>query len=607
MLDKNLMTVTILASSDIHGFFMNWDYAKDQRVDNAGLSKISTIYKRIKKENPNSMILDCGDLIQGNNAEMFLHEEKFPGIAVINKIGYEIYNMGNHEFNFGMKNLERILGQFKGIPMMGNLYTKSGYRFMNGLYIKSFGPIKIAFISLTTPLVRHFEEKSGYLKDYIVEDAEIELKRLLEEVKSYDVQAIIGIFHMGENNENEIANSGVRDLLGNVEESYKIDAVFGGHMHQRIEAIEINDSIFMEPGSKGETLCRLDLTFDLDSKALVDKKPSLIEVDQSVESDPEIEKILEDSHQKIRNYVNEVVGRVCCENLRPKDAIRGISQVRISQTPISEFFLDVMLYYSKADVVALHIDSPYPQIPGGWVKRKHIYNSYSYSGGEITNYRVKVKDLKAYMEWSAAFFNQSKEGDFTISFNKKRLGYKYSTFDIFGNVKYQIDLRKPRGKRIIKLTRMDGSPLEDEQEIILGLNKFRMDYLTSDRGPLHGKSFDQVWSSLKDESFSFPATIRNLAIQYFKDLPNETYRPSKQKRWRLISHVDDDVSQKAIDLLNEGLLDYIRDEDGVDLSIAKNIYDELTPSEYKKINKKYNFLQKSKQEKMRIIDLVSKI
>lgn len=612
---NNLMTVTLLGTSDVHGFFMNWDYAKDQRVDKGGLSKISRIYKQIKKENPHSLILDCGDLIQGNNAEMFLDERHFPGIDVINKIGYEIYNMGNHEFNFGMPRLKKVLDQFKGVPMMGNLYDKEGKRLLKGLYIRDFGPVRLAFVSLTTPLVKHFEEKSGNLKDYVIEDADLELKKLLAEADTYKPHAIIGVFHMGDSNENEISNTGVRDLMDHVSESHKLDAIFGGHMHKKILELWLGDCVFMEPGSRGEGLNRLDLTFDLaGGPRLVNKEATFISVDETFESDPEIEGLLEASHKKIRAYVNEHVGYVKGGNLRPDDSIRGLPEVKLRQTPITEFFLDVMASYSKADVVSVHLDNPYPQMPEGEIKRKHIYNSYSYAGGEITNYLVKVRDLKAYMEWSAGYFNQSQEGDFTISFASHRLKYKYSTFDIFGNVKYEIDLKMPFGSRIKNLRRMDGQILLDDEEIVLGLNKFRMDYLKSENGPLHGRDFNVLWSSLKDKSLGFSGTIRNLSIDYFKHLPEETYYtggelgPLEAFRWQILSHAEDEVCQKAICLLNMGLLDYDETDLGcADLSIAKNIYDKISFDEYIKINNKFKIFPDNDYRDLRIIDLIGLI
>lgn len=604
---KNTLTVSLLSTSDVHGFFQNWDYASDKKVDRGGLSKVSTVYKKIKKDNPHTMILDCGDLIQGNSAEVFLDRKEFPAMIVLNKIGYEIFNMGNHEFNFGMDRLNNVVKQFKGISMMGNLYGKTGERQMNGLYIKYFGPVKIAFVSLTTPLVRQFEEKRGNLKDYIVKDADVELKMLLEEAKTHQPHAIIGIFHMGDKNENFIPNTGIRDLLYGVDESSDLDAIFGGHMHQQIEGMLIKKTIFMEPGTRAEAVNRLDLTFDLDDdNRLINLEPSLIQIDENVESDHEIEQLLKPFHKEIRAYVNEYIGYVEGSDLRPEDEVKGIPQTRVSKTDISDFFLEVMLHYSKADVVATHLDNPYPQMPVGEIKRKHIYDSYSYSGGDICNYEVTVRDLKDYMEWSAGYFNQSRQGDFTISFDEDRLAFKYSTFDIFGNVKYEIDLTKPMGSRIINLRKMDDSPMDDSDVIILGLNKYRMDFLMSEEGPLHDRNLKMLWSSMADKSLGFLGTIRNCAMDYMQKLPNQTYRGSEDENWFITTSImDDDLRKVAIDLINRGLIHLPKKDNGeIDLSVSKNIYDDLTDEEFSSIAQAYEPIASKIYREMTIIDVI---
>lgn len=588
----DLLKVTLLCTSDVHGFYVPWDYAKDEKVSLGGLSRISTIVKKIREENPNTILIDNGDLIQGNSAEFFLKDQKFPGIETINKMNYEIYNMGNHEFNFGMDKLINVVGQFKGISMMGNLYRKKNkIRFMNGIYYKIFDGIKIGFVSLNTPLVRRFEAKRGNLKYYDVMDADFELEKLLEEVG--EVDALIGLFHMGDYNENDIPNTGVSDLLNNVKGADRIDAVFGGHMHQFLN-IKINDTYFIEPGAFGRGLGRIDLYFDKSNKKkLIKLEPSIIKIDDKIESDKEIEDIISVYHNKLRNYTNETVGYLM-KPLFNEDEIKGIPQTRVSQTKISDFFLDVMRYYSKADVVAVHFDNYWPDIKNKEVKRKDIFNAYRYSGGEITVFAITGLDLKKYMEWSAGFFNKAEVGDVNISYNFNRAKSKYSTFDIFGNIKYDIDLRFDEGNRIKNLRYMDNTPILDEDNIKIGLNKYRMDMLTSDIGPLTGKKFEILWSSLDAEELGVKGNIRNLAIKYFSELENFMYKSSDIKRWRIITYQDNIKKiNKAKELINNGYLSLYRDINGlVDLTKSVNIYRELEDYQIERLKELYDIKAK---------------
>ncbi len=605
--DENTKIISLLATSDVHGFYMPWDYSLDMKTDRGGLTRVSSVVKQIREENPNTMLIDCGDLIQGNSMDVFLNRDKFPATEVVNYMGYEILNMGNHEFNFGMETLINIISNYKGVPMMGNLYKENGYRALNGYYIKHFGKIKIGFISLNTPMVRHFEEKRGNLKGYQVTDADIELEKLLEEIP--EVDALIGVFHMGDTNENNIANTGTMDLLYNVKRAERIDAVIGGHMHRIIHGKKINQAVFTQPGKGGEGLIRIDLEFEKADKdySLKSVHSEVILIDSTIESDPDLEKILYPYHRELRTYANDIIGFLT-EDLSESDDIPGVPQVRVAQTKLSDFFLDVMLHYSGADVVATQIDNPYPLMRKGEVRRKHIYNSYQYNGGDINNYRVTGRDLKDYMEWSAGFYNQSVQGDVTISFDDKRSSFKYSTLDIFGNIKYLVDLTKPVGNRIVKLTYMDERPIAYEDQIILGINKYRMDFLTSDEGPLHDREFELLWSSMLDKSLGVRGTIRNLSMKYFKELEANTYAPKKEERWKIkTAYVVPELKDITVELLKKGMISPpLTEYDAVDNTKSMNIYKELTDGEYEHIINRYPKCADYWKEKPRLIDVLYK-
>ena len=583
----NQLKVTLLCTSDIHGYYMPWDYSKDEYSKEGGLTRIFTLVKKIRQENPNTILIDNGDLIQGNSAESFLSREKYPGIEAINTMNYEIYNMGNHEFNFGMPKLIDVVGQFEGVSMMGNLYRKKNtIRFMNGIYYKNIQGVRIGFIALNTPLVRKFEAKRGNLKHFDVIEADFELKRLLNEVENCD--ALIGLFHMGDVNENSIKNTGVEDLLRNVEGTEAIHAVFGGHMH-KVKMGKIKDTIFLEPGYHGESLSRIDLFFDTSKEEkLVDIKHSMIEIDESIESDKELEKILEPYHEELRAFANEHIG-YSDTNLVYEDTIRGIPEVRVRQTPVADFFLEVMLDASGADVAAVHFDNPYPILTKGEIRRKHINNSYSYSGGEVSVYEITGQNLLDYMEWSVGVYNTFKEGDINISFEPTRNSYKYSTLDIFGNVKYEVDITKEFGNRILNLRYLNDNKVLPTDKLKIAINKYRMDLLTSDEGPLKGLKLEAIWSSLSE--YKLNGTIRKLAESYIAKQKNQTYSYHHIDRWRLITdNSHEELRQKAISLINAGDLPLYRDkEDEVDITRPINLFNKLEDYQMEKLSEKYSF------------------
>lgn len=145
-----------------------------------------------------------------------------------------------------------------------------------------------------------------------------------------------------------------------------------------------------------------------------------------------------------------------------------------------------MLYYSKADVVAHQIDNDYARLDVGPIKKKDIAYNYQYALGEITVYKITGKDLKDYMEWAAGYFNSSRAGDVTVSFDKTRRASKYSTNDFFGGVKYEIDLTKPYGSRITNLRSIrTNKPIKMSDVMTLGMNAYRMEALQA-KGSFRG-------------------------------------------------------------------------------------------------------------------------
>lgn len=214
--------------------------------------------------------------------------------------------------------------------------------------------------------------------------------------------------------------------------------------------------------------------------------------------------------------------------------------------------------------------------------------------------------MKDYMEWSAGYFNQSMQGDITISFESQRYAFKYSTFDMFGNIKYDIDLTKPMGARILNLRYMDDRPIQNTDILILGINKYRMDFLTSSIGPLHDRGFEMVWSSMTDESLKVRGTIRNLSMKYLQEIEGGVYKPQNEKRWSIkTSYLPKVVREIANDMLAKGIISLPKTYNGeIDLTKSKNIYDQISEEEYTNIIENFNGDKCNVTRNMSIVDVI---
>src|SRR5918912_4541922 len=117
--------ITILGTTDLHGNIDPIDYYTN-KPDNRGLAKIATLIKRIRKEHPNVMLIDSGDTIQGSPLESF-HGRKNnqppdPMMLAMNSLNYDAMTVGNHEYNFGLKVLEKARSEAKFPWLSANTY-----------------------------------------------------------------------------------------------------------------------------------------------------------------------------------------------------------------------------------------------------------------------------------------------------------------------------------------------------------------------------------------------------------------------------------------------------------------------------------------------------
>ncbi|GAA0086938.1 5'-nucleotidase C-terminal domain-containing protein [Clostridium sp. CTA-7] len=558
--EKSEVKVTILGTSDLHGTLVPWDYASDSANVSGSLSQISKVVSDVRKENPNTILIDAGDSIQGNFIETFKDGYVQPILLAMKEMKYDTWTLGNHEFDFGLDVLKRATDQLVGstmTPISANIYKQDGTRFIEPYKIVERDGLKIALIGITTPMVEQFKtpEQIGFMK---FKSPIEETQKIIAELNG-KVDAMIGIMHMGIDNENNISDTGVTDVANACPE---LDVIFAGHMHQLVKDKAINGVRIVEPGKYGQYLSRIDLTFKKDSnnKLALDKS-SLNDSSytiKGVESDKNIEALVKPYHDKLRADANIVIGEVKGVNMVDPDEIPGIPTIHLEDTPLIDLFHEVALYYSKADVVSLGTDNEKAKLNVGPIKRKDIAFNYTYAGGEVTVYEVTGAQLKKYMEWSADYYNTLKDGDITISFNPVRRASKYSTNDYFGGINYTIDLTKESGNRITDLKYKNGAPIKDTDKIKLGMNSYRMDQLLA-KGGIFENEKDLIKKTDFDSKLIFgedEGTIRNLTIKYIKEVKNGVVESKKQDNWRIVG-IDRDSAdyRKVAELVRSGELE----------------------------------------------------
>ena len=530
------VNIKILGTSDIHGRVVPWSYGADVEDKSGSYAQIATYVKDVRKNNKNVVLVDVGDAIQDNQVDVFAKDKKYykdhPIPKVLNEMKYDVFVLGNHEFNFGMKALDEILKDIKAKKLTANFYyKKNDKRYIDATTIIEKDGVKLGIIGLSTPMSAKFEEDTGNLKDMKFTSPTEEARTQVEKLKAKGVDAIIVIAHMGIENENKIPDTGMRDVINAVD---GIDVVIAGHMHKDVPSETIKNTLITEPHRYGTVVSEVDLTFDINDKKevkLVKKESKTVPV-KALEADKKIAEIYKPYHEKLRELNNVVIGQTENEMV-PQETKHGVSAAFSKDTGLSSFINDVEQHYSGADVVTFSFDHQKARMNKGDIKKKDIIFNYRYAGGDVTVYELTGKQLKEYMEWSANYFDTIQPGDTEYRYNAERKKSKYVTYDIFGGVNYKIDLRNPQGSKIVDLTLADGKPVTDDMKLKVGMNSYRFAQLNGKGGIWEGQQIPVLWES-KVAMGREKGTIQNMMIDYITNVKKGKIDGQSHNRWEII-------------------------------------------------------------------------
>lgn len=530
------VNIKILGTSDIHGRVVPWSYGADVEDKSGSYAQIATYVKDVRKNNKNVVLVDVGDAIQDNQVDVFAKDKKYykdhPIPKVLNEMKYDVFVLGNHEFNFGMKALDEILKDIKAKKLTANFYyKKNDKRYIDATTIIEKDGVKLGIIGLSTPMSAKFEEDTGNLKDMKFTSPTEEARTQVEKLKAKGVDAIIAVTHMGIDNENNIPDTGMRDVINAVD---GIDVVIAGHMHKDVPSETIKNTLITEPHRYGTVVSEVDLTFDINDKKevkLVKKESKTVPV-KALEADKKIVEIYKPYHEKLRELNNVVIGQTANEMV-PQETKHGVSAAFSKDTGLSSFINDVEQHYSGADVVTFSFDHQKARMDKGDIKKKDIIFNYRYAGGDVTVYEMTGKQLKEYMEWSANYFDTIQPGDTEYRYNAERKKSKYVTYDIFGGVNYKIDLRNPKGSKIVDLTLADGKPVTDDMKLKVGMNSYRFAQLNGKGGIWEGQKIPVLWES-KVAMGREKGTIQNMMIDYITNVKKGKIDGQSHNRWEII-------------------------------------------------------------------------
>jgi 2',3'-cyclic-nucleotide 2'-phosphodiesterase (5'-nucleotidase family) len=261
-------TLTVLYTSDVHARALPIDYVR-QRPARGSLAQVATLVKRVRSENPLTVVLDGGDAIQGTPLGHYALsstgvDEQNPIIAAMNIVAYDAAVVGNHEFNYGLDALRRSLGQARFPWLAANVRGVEAAKLPLGdeLVIERSG-VKIGILGLANANTPHWDPPAhwrGLSFLDAVETARVRLGALRARADVVIVVAHTGFerdLDSGESNGSEHENFGCR-----LAELDGIDLLLTGHTHRNLAPQRIGKTWTAQPGRWAEQVTRFDLTLE---------------------------------------------------------------------------------------------------------------------------------------------------------------------------------------------------------------------------------------------------------------------------------------------------------------------------------------------------------
>jgi 2',3'-cyclic-nucleotide 2'-phosphodiesterase (5'-nucleotidase family) len=274
-LESDTVCISILHTTDLHGHILpTSDY--DGTADRGGLARCVTQIRRWRRQNPNSILVDVGDVYQGT--EVSLRNKGELMIDLFNHLKYDAWVIGNHEFDWGMEPFTNAL-QKSAMPVLGANTTLDGrpagsssdsqhpFGKVQPFVVKEIEGIKVAIIGITTPGMSFWlpwEFTVGIDFKHPLES----VRRAIVKAKSEGAHAIVLTGHMGlkpRTGGDDFANT----VMALTFEFPDIAAFIAGHTHQAIPSRLTNHVLFTQADHFGIHVGRVDLLFDRDSKKLL--------------------------------------------------------------------------------------------------------------------------------------------------------------------------------------------------------------------------------------------------------------------------------------------------------------------------------------------------
>ncbi|PAU75138.1 bifunctional 2',3'-cyclic-nucleotide 2'-phosphodiesterase/3'-nucleotidase [Halomonas salipaludis] len=570
----------IIETTDIHSHVMDFDYYRDTEVEDLGLVRTATLIRQARDEVANSLLVDNGDLIQGSPMGDYMADEGLaqgethPVYKAMNLLDYEVGNIGNHEFNYGLDYLERAIDGADFPYVSANVFdAESGEHYFDPYLIESYKlvdsdgeaqTIRVGYIGFVPPQIMDWDRQHLEGKVTAADITET-ARELVPRMKAEGADIVVAIPHSG------LSSDPYRAMAENsvyyLSEVEGIDAIAFGHAHAvfpsddfaEIPGVDvargtINGVVAVMPGRWGSHVGIMDLTLSADgdgwrvAEARAEARPiyDASERRALVEADAEIADAVAHDHDATRNFVSQPIGQASAPMYSYLALVQDdptVQIVNLAQQDYVERFIQGDPDLEELPVLSAAApfraggrkDGPheYTQVEAGELSYRNAADLYLYNNN-LAALKVSGAELKEWLECSAGQFNRIdpdlEETQALLNWE----GFRTYNFDVIDGVEYRIDVTQPArydgdcelldadAERIQGLS-YAGEPVDPEQVFLVASNDYR-----AYGGHFPGTGEDNV-------AFVSPDENRAVVADYIARVSAEQgqVEPSADGNWQL--------------------------------------------------------------------------
>jgi len=469
--------LTILHTSDIHGSVFPVDYVTGNSSD-VGLAKISSFVTQMRCSNPNTLVIDTGDLIQGTPFSYFFAKIDNSGInpviKAMNLIDLTSSTIGNCEFSYGPRNLENAMVSAEFPFLSANIVFDDSAEHVFQPYsiitLEEEGEnVRIAILGLTTNLIPRWEDPEHIAGLAFLNPVNV-AEELVSELRD-EVDVLIVAYHGGFERDlttgeptEELTDENVGfELVKTIE---GIDVLLTGHQHRTIAEI-IDGVVVSQPSSLGRFVGKVDLKLERieDGWQIVEKSVEQVSM-ASYDPDDYVVGALKDFETRVQKWLERPVGFSIGDFF-----IEDPLEAKMKDNPLAQFINRVQMEATGATISCAAICTD--EITGwktGPITIRDLISIYPMSS-TLKVIQVSGSDIKAALERSAEYFTCT---DNKISISESWLTPKLTSrdYDMWEGIEYIIAVDRPVGERVLSI-RYQGKPVDMDEKYEVVMSSYR--------------------------------------------------------------------------------------------------------------------------------------